>query len=172
MTRPKFLHNKCERLIKLLRIQVTVAVGGSTSYWIMCLVFHRTEWLYCIKRMFLSTPNYLFLWPNNKQTEGVCVYVPDRSVIHWLWSLFRVMWTQIWGGEKKNKMIRRRMKRITRSCWIAHRDRIHPCETHWQLVSMETTQHCDKARMLATEIKMIKRRLWIKHGGIKEEISR
>lgn len=73
MTRPKFLHNKCERLIKLLRIQVTVAVGGSTSYWIMCLVFHRTEWLYCIKRMFLSTPNYLFLWPNNKQTEGVCV---------------------------------------------------------------------------------------------------
>lgn len=30
----------------------------------------------------------------------------------------------------------------------------------------------DKARMLATEIKMIKRRLWIKHGGIKEEISR
>lgn len=102
----------------------------------------------------------------------VCVYVPDRSVIHWLWSLFRVMWTQIWGGEKKNKMIRRRMKRITRSCWIAHRDRIHPCETHWQLVSMETTQHRDKARMLATEIKMIKRRLWIKHGGIKEEISR
>lgn len=34
---------------------------------------------------------------------GVCVYVPDRSVIHWLWSLFRVMWTQIWGGKKRTK---------------------------------------------------------------------
>lgn len=171
MTRPKFLHNKCERLIKLLRIQVTVAVGGSTSYWIMCLVFHRTEWLYCIKRMFLSTPNYLFLWPNNKQTEGVCTYLTGLSYTG-CGHCSELCGLRSEGGKKKNKMIRRRMKRITRSCWIAHRDRIHPCETHWQLVSMETTQHCDKARMLATEIKMIKRRLWIKHGGIKEEISR
>lgn len=172
MTRPKFLHNKCERLIKLLRIQVTVAVGGSTSYWIMCLVFHRTEWLYCIKRMFLSTPSYLFLWHNNKQTEGVCVRT--WQVCHTLAvvTVQSYVDSDLRGEKKKNKMIRRRMKRITRSCWIAHRDRIHPCETHWQLVSMETTQHCDKARMLATEIKMIKRRLWIKHGGIKEEISR
>lgn len=172
MTRPKFLHNKCERLIKLLRTQVTVAVGGSTSYWIMCLVFHRTEWLYCIKRMFLSTPSWSVYYWVTKTNGGVCVctYLTGLSYTgcgHCL---------ELCGlrseGEKKNKMIRRRMKRITRSCWISHRDRIHPCETHWQLVSMETTQHCDKARMLATEIKMIKRRLWIKHGGIKEEISR